>query len=47
MKKIGYMMLGMAITGAGLGTYMYLGNNKGKKFKMKNMYSLTNNSNNN
>ncbi len=34
------------MAGAGMGAYMYLGNNKNKKGKMKNMYTLTNNSNN-
>ncbi len=44
MKNVGYMMLGMALSGMGIGAYMYLGNNK--KTKMKNMYTLSNNSNN-
>ena len=43
MKKVGYMMLGMALSGMGIGAYMYLGNNKRKKSKMKNMYTLSSN----
>lgn len=43
MKKVGYMMLGMALSGMGIAAYMYLGNNKSKKSKMKNMYTLSSN----
>ena len=46
MKNVGYMMLGMALSGMGIGAYMYLGNSKNKKSKMKNMYTLSSNSNN-
>ena len=40
------MMLGMALTGAGVGAYMYLGNNKSKIKKAKNLYTQASNSNN-
>lgn len=43
MKNVGYMMLGMALSGMGIGAYMYLGYNKSKKSRMKNMYTLSNN----
>ena len=39
-------MLGMALTGAGVGAYMYLGNNKSKNKKAKSLYSQASNSSN-
>ena len=45
-KKVGYMMLGMALTGAGVGAYMYLENNKSKIKKAKNLYTQASNLNN-